>query len=56
MSFSCLLFLFLPCEAHACSACAQGFATVDTMDTPDIKLFGKWSTDVTVSDNTLEVR
>ena len=33
---------------------AEGFATVDTMDTPDIKLFGKWSTDVTVSDNTLE--
>lgn len=35
---------------------AQGFAVVDTMDTPDIKLFGKWSTDVSVSDSTLEVR
>ena len=34
----------------------QGFAVVDTMDTPDIKLFGKWSTDVSVSDSTLEVR
>lgn len=33
-----------------------GFAVADTMDTPDIKLFGKWSTDdVQIPDITLQV-